>query len=131
MKKYEQKLLELLPEDIELRDLPEEFIGSIGLLHATRIQVRGKAASMADVTVQSLVPYIDLSGITMPGSYRVHISLDNPGDLIVDSVLTAMVDVEYRGKLIAITTSSWHTFTSFSNISLVPDVMTIWTLSNI
>lgn len=96
MKKYEQKLLELLPEDIELRDLPEEFIGSIGLLHATRIQVRGKAASMADVTVQSLVPYIDLSGITVPGSYRMHISLDNQGDLILDSVLTAMVDVEYR-----------------------------------
>lgn len=96
MKKYEQKTFELAPEDIELRGLPEEFTGSIGMLHATRMQVRGKEASMANVTIQSLAPYIDLSGITVPGSYRMHISLENQGDLILDSVLTAMVDVEYR-----------------------------------
>ena len=98
MKKFEEKLFELTPDDVELRGLPEDLVASIGMLHATRIQVRGKEASMADVTVQSLAPYIDLSGITMPGSYRLYISLENQGDLILDSVLSAMVDVEYCPK---------------------------------
>ncbi len=98
MKKFEEKIFELTPDDVELRGLPEDLVASIGMLHATRIQVRGKEASMADVTVQSLAPYIDLSGITMPGSYRLYISLENQGDLILDSVLSAMVDVEYCPK---------------------------------
>lgn len=101
MKKYEEKVFELLPEDVELRGLPGDLVGSIGMLHATRIQVRGKEASMADVTVRSLAPYIDLSDITMPGSYRLYISLENQGDLIVDSILSAMVDVEYRPQIAA------------------------------
>ena len=96
MKKYEEKVFELLPEDIELRGLPEDLSANIGMLHATRIQIRGRATSMTDVTIQSLVPYIDLSGITMPGSYRLYISLENQGDLILDSVLSAIVDVEYH-----------------------------------
>lgn len=99
MKKYEEKVFELLPEDVELRGLQGDLVGSIGMLHATRIQVRGKEASVADVTVRSLAPYIDLSDITMPGSYRLYISLENQGDLILDSILSAMVDVEYRPQI--------------------------------
>ncbi len=96
IKSLEEKIFELTPEDVELKGLPEDFTGSIGMLHTTRIQVRGSAASLEGLTVRQLAPYIDLSGITVPGSYRMFISLDNQGDLIVDSILTAMVDVEYR-----------------------------------
>lgn len=96
MKKFEEKLLELTPEDVELRGLADEFTGSIAMLHATRIQVRGSAASMTDVSVQSLAPYIDLSNIEVPGCYRMSVCLENQGDLILDSILTAMVEIEYR-----------------------------------
>jgi hypothetical protein len=65
------------------------------MLHTTRIQIRGSAASMENITAQSLAPYIDLSNIEIPGSYRMSISLENLEGLILDSNLTAMVDIEY------------------------------------
>lgn len=96
MKPFEEKTFEITPEDVELRGLPEDFIGSVELLHSTRIQIKGNAASMEDVTIQKLAPYIDLSGITVPGSYRMNVTLENQGKLIVETIITAMVDIEYR-----------------------------------
>jgi len=96
MQEYEKKVFELTPEDVELKGLPEDFTGSIEMLHSARVQVRGRKASLEGLTLDRLAPYIDLSDITMPGSYRLNICLTNQGDLLLDSVLTAMVDVEYR-----------------------------------
>lgn len=96
MQEYQKKIFELTPEDVDLRGLKEDFIGSIGLLHSTRVQVRGSKADLEGLTLDQLAPYIDLSDISIPGSYRMSISLENLGGLILDSVLTAMVDVEYR-----------------------------------
>ncbi len=99
MQEYQKKVFELTPEDVELRGLPENFTGSIGMLHSSRVQVRGSKASLEGLTLDQLAPYIDLIDIAIPGSYRVNISLENQGDLILDSVLTAMVDVEYRPQV--------------------------------
>jgi len=96
MKEYEEKVFELTPEDVELRGLPEEFTGSIGMLHSTRVRVKGSEASLEGLTLDRLAPYIDLSDIVVPGSYRLNICLENQGNLILDAILSAMVDVEYR-----------------------------------
>ncbi|MBQ8633027.1 MAG: hypothetical protein IJ420_05430 [Lachnospiraceae bacterium] len=96
MKEYEEKVFELTPDDIELRGLPEEFTGAIGMLHSTRVRVRGNEASLEGLTLDQLAPYIDLSDIVVPGSYRLNICIENQGDLILDAILSAMVDVEYR-----------------------------------
>lgn len=96
MQEYQKKVFELTPDDVSLRGLKEDFIASIGLLHSSRVQVRGSKASLEGLTLDQLAPYIELNDITMPGSYRLNICLESQGDLILDSVLTAMVDVEYR-----------------------------------
>jgi hypothetical protein len=96
MKELEQKIFELTPEDVELRGLPEGFTGSIGMLLSTRILVKGNKASLENVTMEQLAPYIDLSDIIAPGSYRLNVCFDNPGNLIMDAIVSAMVDVEYR-----------------------------------
>ena len=38
---------------------------------------------------------LDLSDITTPGSYRLTICLENTDDLILDAILSAVVNVEY------------------------------------
>jgi len=96
MQEYQKKVFELTPDDVSLRGLKEDFIGSVGMLHSTRVQVRGSKADLEGLTLDQLAPYIDLSAITIPGSYRVRFNLENQGELILDSALTAMVDVEYR-----------------------------------
>ena len=96
MKQYEQKAFDLTPGDVELRGLSEKLIGTIKTLHFNKIYVKGSEASLETLTVQSLAPYIDLSNITRPGSYRMVISLENSENLITDAILTAMVDVDYR-----------------------------------
>ena len=96
MKPYEQKAFEIKPEDVELRGLSEKFTGIIETLYFNKVYVKGSAASLEAVTVQSLAPYIDLSNITGPGNYRMVISLENSGNLIMDAILTAMVKVDYR-----------------------------------
>ena len=96
MKPYEQKAFEIKPEDVELRGLSEKFTGIIETLYFNKVYVKGSAASLEAVTVQSLAPYINLSNITGPGNYRMVISLENSGNLIMDAILTAMVKVDYR-----------------------------------
>ena len=96
MKPYEQKEIEIKPDDIELRGLPTDFVGTIEMLHLSRVQVRGSEASLKDVSIEKLAPYIDLSDITMPGSYRLNVCLESQDNILIDSNLTAMVDVEYR-----------------------------------
>ena len=96
MKPYEQKEFDLKPEDVELRGLPEKFIGTIETLQFNKIYVKGSKASLETVTLQSLAPYIDLSHVTAPGSYRAVISLEHTDNLITDAILTATVNVDYR-----------------------------------
>lgn len=94
MKPYEEKVFELTPRAIELRGLPENLIGTITYLSASQVHISGKEASIKDMTLQKLAPYIDLSGITATGSFTVPICIDNLEDLILGDVLLAVVDIE-------------------------------------
>jgi len=96
MKPYEEKVFELTPVAVEIRGLPEQFLGKVILTSTSQVHVSGKEASMKEVTLQSLAPYIDLSGITTTGSHTVPICLENLGDLILDDVLLAVVQIEQR-----------------------------------
>lgn len=94
MKPYEEKVFELPISAIELRGLSDEFFGKILVLSESQVHILGKEASIKDLNLQKLAPYIDLSGITAPGSYNVSICLENLEDLILNDVLLAVVEVE-------------------------------------
>lgn len=94
LKEYEEKVFELTPVAIEMRGLPEELTGKISQLSGRQVHVSGKEASIKDINLQKLAPYIDLSNITAPGSYSVAICLENLSDLILKDELFATVEVE-------------------------------------
>lgn len=94
MKPYEEKVFELTPKAIELRGLPEGYSAEITLLSASQVHVLGKEASIKDLNLQKLAPYIDLSGVTTTGSYTLQIAMDNLGDILLDDLLLAVVEVE-------------------------------------
>jgi len=96
MKPYEEKVFELTPRSIELRGLPEKFIGKISYLSTSQVHVSGKEASMEDLTLQKLALYIDLSEVTTTGSHTRHIIMENQGDILVDDVLWAVVEIIER-----------------------------------
>ena len=96
MKPYEEKVFELTPRVIELRGLPEKFIGKISYLSNSQVHVSGKEASMEGLTLQTLAPYIDLSEVTTAGSHTRHIIMENQGDVLVDDVLWAVVEILER-----------------------------------
>lgn len=95
MKEYGEKVFELTPAAIELRGGSEELVYQIGDLYASQVHVSGKEAGLKDLNLQKLAPYIDISEITMPGSYICMICLENLGDLILGDVLRAEVEVTY------------------------------------
>ncbi len=96
LKPYEEKVFELPISAIEMRGLSNEFLGKITLLSVTQVHISGKEASIQDMNLQKLAPYIDLSGITTTGSHTVPICLENLGDLVLDDVLLAVVEVGLR-----------------------------------
>lgn len=96
MKPFEEKVFELTPRAIELRGIKEGFFGKITYLSTSQVRVLGKATSIKELTLQKLVPYIDLSGITATGSHTVQICMDNQGDILLDDVLWAVVEIIER-----------------------------------
>jgi len=95
MKEYEEKVFELNPAAIELRGASDKLEYAIGSLFVTQVRVKGKEASLKDLNLQKLAPYIDVSEIYMPGSYTRMICLENQGDLLLQDVLMAEVEVKY------------------------------------
>jgi len=93
MQPYEEKIFGLSEDAIELRGLQKGFRAEIGFLYETKVHISGKAASIKELTLQKLAPYIDLSEITTTGSYTLPICIDNLENLILHDVLTAVVDV--------------------------------------
>ncbi len=98
MKPYEEKVFEITPGAIELRGLSEEFLGRILSLSVSQVHVSGKEASIKDMNLQKLAPYIDLSNITTEGVHLLPIYLENQGDLLLDDILQANVHVELRPR---------------------------------
>ena len=73
-------------------------MGKITNLSATQFRVTGKEASISDLTLSMLAPYIDLSGVTTEGGYTMQICLDNLGDMLLDDVLLAVVEVSKQSE---------------------------------
>ena len=94
-KEYEQKVFELNPNAIEIRGMSDNLQYKIANLAFTQVHVSGKEASLKDINLQKLAPYIDVSSLTMPGSYMRTITLENLGDLILHDVLLAEVEITY------------------------------------
>lgn len=95
MKPYEEKVFELTPAAIELRGTSETLQYKILSVDSSQVHVSGKTASLKDVNLQKLAPYIDMTGIISPDTYILPICLDNLGDLILKDVLRATVEVTY------------------------------------
>ena len=94
LKEYDKKVFEVTPASVELRGLSEHLIGTIDFLYNTQVHVSGKEASIKDINLQKLAPYIELSTIEKAGSYTLPIVLENLGDLILEDVLLAVVEIE-------------------------------------
>ena len=94
LKEYDKKVFEATPASVELRGLSEHLIGTIDFLYNTQVHVSGKEASIKDINLQKLAPYIELSTIEKAGSYTLPIVLENLGDLILEDVLLAVVEIE-------------------------------------
>lgn len=98
MKPYTQKTFEMSGEDIEIRGLSEKYTGKVTMLSETQIHVSGRAASMQNLTLQTLAPYIDLSEIMTTGSFTVPVCLEMPEGVLMNDVPFAVVEIERRSK---------------------------------
>ena len=94
-KEYEQKVFELNANAIEIRGMSDKLQYKIANLASTQVRVSGKQASLKNLNLQKLAPYIDVSSLAMPGSYMRTITLENLGDLILHDVLLAEVEITY------------------------------------
>lgn len=94
-KEYEEKVFELTPDDIEIRGMSENLQYKIASLPFTRVHISGKEAGLKELTLEQLAPYIDVSDLTMPGSYMRSITLENLDDFILQDVLLAEVEIIY------------------------------------
>ena len=99
MKPFEEKVFEFTPSSVELRDLPEGLIGKVDLLSVSQVHVMGKEEDLKGLTLEKLAPYIDASGYSMPGSYTSPVCLENLGNLILEDVLVAVVEVRLEQQL--------------------------------
>lgn len=95
MKPYEEKVFELTPSSIELRGTSENLQYKIITLGSSQVHVFGKEASLKDVNLQKLAPYIDVSEIDSADTFVLPICLENLDDLILEDILTAVVEVTY------------------------------------
>lgn len=94
-KEYGEKEFELTPDDIEIRGMSEELQYEIASLPFTTVHISGKEASLKELTLEQLAPYIDVSTLNMPGSYMRGITLENLGEFILHDVLLAEVEITY------------------------------------
>ena len=95
MKPYEEKVFELTPASVELRGTSELLQYKIISLGTSQVHVSGKKASLKDINLQKLSPYIDVSEINSVDVFVLPIRLENLGDLILKDVLNAVVEVTY------------------------------------
>lgn len=98
MKPYTEKTFDMSGEDIEIRGLSEKYTGKVTMLSETQLHVSGKSASMHNLTLQTLAPYIDLSEIMTTGSFTVPVCLEMPEGVLLNDVPFAVVEIERRSK---------------------------------
>ena len=94
MKAYEEKVMGITPEDIEIFGLEDGLKAEIVKVGQSQIRVRGNQAKLKETTLETLSPYIDLSEHTKPGYQVVYLCYD--GDLSGLLLQDMMVRVEVR-----------------------------------
>ena len=94
LKPFEEKVMELSKDEIELYGLAEGLKAEIVGLSQNQIRVRGNQAKLKEITLDKLAPYIDLSEFTKPGYHVVYLCFD--ADLSGLMVQDMMVRVDVR-----------------------------------
>jgi len=94
LKGYEEKVMELSIEDIELYGLQEGLKAEIVKLGQNQVRVRGNQSKLMETTLEKLAPYIDLSEYEKPGYHVVYLCYNgNLSGLLVQDM---MIRVEVR-----------------------------------
>lgn len=103
MKEYEEIILDITEEDVEIRGLESENLeAEIESLSQYEIHIRGKEASVKGFTLEKLVPYIVVTDYTKPGTYSLPMCMENLGDrpdLILKDVLFAKVVIKAKPEV--------------------------------
>lgn len=94
MKAYEEKVMGITPEDIEIFGLEDGLKAEIVKVGQSQIRVRGNQAKLKETTLKTLSPYIDLSEHKKQGYQVVYLCYD--GDLSGLLLQDMMVRVEVR-----------------------------------
>lgn len=98
MKPYTKTTFDMSGDDIQMRGLSEKYTGTVTMLSEPQLHVSGKAASMQNLTLRMLTPYIDLSEIKTTGSFTFPICFELPEGILLEDVPFAVVQVERRSK---------------------------------
>lgn len=76
LKEYEEKVIPLSVNDIEVFGLQESLKAELVTLSQNQLRVRGNQAKLKETTLEKLSPYIDLSEFTKPGYHVVYLCFD-------------------------------------------------------
>ena len=98
LKEFEEKVMELSKEDIEIYGLQEGLKAEIVSISQNQLRVRGNQGKLKEITLEKLAPYIDLSNHTKPGYQVVYLCFD--GDLSGILVQDLMIRVDVRVNVI-------------------------------
>lgn len=94
LKEFEEKVLELSKETIELYGLQEGLKAEIVALSQNQLRVRGNQTKLKEITMEKISPYIDLSEYTKPGYHVIYLCFD--GDLSGILVQDMIIRVDVR-----------------------------------
>ncbi len=93
---YEEKVMELTGQSIIMYDLREDLNCIVRSVTPGYVTVKGSREALEGITINSLMPYIELDGYVFPGIYTVPVTLDNLGDLILTDVIFAEIEIYER-----------------------------------
>ena len=93
LKEFEEKELEITEKSIEIRNVPNGLDVRIKKISAHQVSVKGNAARMEELTIQTLAPYIDLMEYSEPGTYQVLICFDEIEGLLMGENIMAEVEL--------------------------------------
>ena len=98
LKQFEEKVMELSKEEIEIYGLQEGLKAEIVSISQNQLRVRGNQEKLGEITLEKLAPYIDLSNHTKPGYQVLYLCFD--GDLSGILVQDLMIRVDVRVNVI-------------------------------
>lgn len=93
LKPYEEKVFELEPSSLEIRNLPTGFRAEIIKFSQNQVRVRGNQTKLKETTLEKMSPYIDLLGYSKNGIYVVAVCFDDLSGLLLQDMITIEVRV--------------------------------------